>query len=116
MTRPEMLTASFLSRLLAPPSEDREIAMHCTLAPDEIVSVARKRTTAARLGYAYAESLTYLRDPGRVQNVGEQPIDVMLDFSQCASKLEKPTSTKLSKTRNPTKVADVPVIYARAGQ
>ena len=57
----------------------------------------------------YAVSLAYLRHPGRVRNVGEQPNDVMLDFSQRASKLAKPASTKLSETGNPTKVADVPV-------
>ena len=52
--------------------------MYCTLTPDEIEVVARKRTAAARLGYAV--SLAYLRHPGRVRNVGEQANDVMLAF------------------------------------
>ncbi|MEP2182865.1 DUF4158 domain-containing protein, partial [Roseibium sp.] len=63
---------------MAPPSKDREVAMYCTLTPDEIEVVARKRTAAARLGYAV--SLAYLRHPGRVRNVGEQANDVMLAF------------------------------------
>ena len=78
MARRQILTASFWSRLMAPPSKDREVAMYCTLTPDEIEVVARKRTAAARLGYAV--SLAYLRHPGRVRNVGEQANDVMLAF------------------------------------
>ena len=71
MARRQILTASLWSQLMAPPSEDREVAMHCTLTPDEIEAVAGKRTAAARLGYAV--SLAYLRYPGRVRDVGEQP-------------------------------------------
>ena len=78
MARRQLLTEGFWSRLMVPPSEDREVAMHCTLTPDEIEAVARKRTAAARLGYAV--SLAYLRHPGRVREVGEQPNDVMLAF------------------------------------
>lgn len=78
MARRQILTASFWSRLMAPPSSDREVAMYCMLTPDETEVVARKRTAAARLGYAV--SLAYLRHPGRVRNVGEQPNDVMLAF------------------------------------
>ena len=44
MARRQILTASFWSRLMAPPLGDREVAMHCTLTPDEVEAVARKRT------------------------------------------------------------------------
>lgn len=66
MARRQILTARFWSQLMAPPSEDREVAMYCTLTPDEVEVVARKRTAAARLGYAV--SLAYLRHPRRVSS------------------------------------------------
>ncbi|WP_413782780.1 DUF4158 domain-containing protein [Thalassovita sp.] len=63
---------------MAPPSEDREVAMYCFLTPDKIEAVARKRTVAARLSYSV--SLAYLRHPRRVREVGEQPNHAILAF------------------------------------
>lgn len=78
MARRQLLTTGFWAQLMAPPSSDREVAMYCTLSPDEVEAVVRKRTAAARLGFAV--SLVYLRYPGRVRNVEERPNDMMLAF------------------------------------
>ncbi|WP_420011431.1 Tn3 family transposase [Tateyamaria sp.] len=112
MARRQILTASLWSQLMAPPSEDREVAMHCTLTPDEIEAVAGKRTAAARLGYAV--SLAYLRYPGRVRDVGEQPNNAMLAF--LADQVDASASDLAVYDRRPqTRREHIAQIMARFG-
>ncbi len=112
MARRQLLTASFWAQLMAPPSSDREVAMYCTLSPDEVEAVVRKRTAAARLGYAI--SLVYLRYPGRVRDVGEQPNDMMLAF--LADQVDASTSDLVIYDQRPqTRREHIAQIVARFG-
>lgn len=112
MARRQLLTTGFWAQLMAPPSSDREVAMYCTLSPDEVEAVVRKRTAAARLGYAV--SLVYLRYPGRVRDVGEQPNDMMLAF--LADQVDANTSDLVIYDQRPqTRREHIAQIMARFG-
>jgi len=37
----QLLTTDFWAQLMAPPSSDREVAMYCTLSPDELEAIAK---------------------------------------------------------------------------
>ena len=112
MARRQLLTATFWAQLMALPLGDREVALYCTLSPDEIEAVARKRTAAARLGYAV--SLVYLRNPGRVRDVREQPNDIMLAF--LADQVDARTSDLVIYDQRPqTRREHIAQIVARFG-
>ncbi|MBV8589068.1 MAG: DUF4158 domain-containing protein [Acetobacteraceae bacterium] len=69
MARRRLLSDELWARHFEPPKDEREIARHYTLGPDEMEQVAAKRGDANRLGYALV--LLYLRHPGRALNFGE---------------------------------------------
>jgi TnpA family transposase len=71
MARQRLLADEQWARLLALPSDERDVVRHCTLAPDELAVLATKRGGHNRLGYALL--LCAMRQPGRVLDVGEVP-------------------------------------------
>ena len=78
MARRRLLSDELWARHFEPPKDEREIARHYTLGPDEMEQVAAKRGDANRLGYALV--LLYLRHPGRALNFGERPPDKVLAY------------------------------------
>ena len=71
MARRRLLSDDTWARHLEPPTDEREIARHYTLGPDDLAHVIDKRGDANRLGYALVT--LYLRHPGRVLEAGELP-------------------------------------------
>ena len=71
MARRRLLSDDTWVRHLEPPTDEREIARHYTLGPDDLAHVIDKRGDANRLGYALV--ILYLRHPGRVLEAGELP-------------------------------------------
>ena len=71
MSRRRLLTDELWARHYEPPEDEREIARHYTLGPDEMEQVTAKRGDANRLGCALV--LLYLRYPGRTLDSGERP-------------------------------------------
>ena len=64
MARRQLLTDEQWARLLAPPSDEREIVRCWTLSREDFDIIFRKRSDHSRLGFALL--LCYLRYPGRV--------------------------------------------------
>jgi hypothetical protein len=64
MARRQLLTDEQWTRLLAPPSDEREIVRYWTLSSEDFDIIFRKRSDHSRLGFALL--LCYLRYPGRV--------------------------------------------------
>ena len=52
MARRQLLSNDTWARHLEPPADEREIARHYTLGPDDLAHVIDKRGDANRLGYA----------------------------------------------------------------
>lgn len=88
MARRRLLSDEVWARHLEPPADEREIARHYTLGPDDMAVVAAKRGDANRLGYALV--LLYLRHPGRALEAGETPPEAVLAY--VARQLAAPAS------------------------
>ena len=71
MARRPLLTEDQWARLLAPPTDEREIVRYWTLSLEDLDLIFRKRSDHARLGFALL--LCYLRYPGRVLGAEEVP-------------------------------------------
>lgn len=78
MARRQQLTEAQIAALYDPPTEPRDLARHCTLSPEDLASVARRRGDHSRLGYALM--LLYLRHPGRPLRAGEVPPAALVTF------------------------------------
>lgn len=79
MSRRRLLTGELWARHYEPPEDEREIARHYTLGPDEMEQVAAKRGDGNRLGCALV--LLYLRYPGRALDSGERPPAKVLAYA-----------------------------------
>jgi hypothetical protein len=79
MSRRRLLTDELWARHYEPPEDEREIARHYTLGPDEMEQVTAKRGDANRLGCALV--LLYLRYPGRGLDSGERPPAKVLAYA-----------------------------------
>jgi Domain of unknown function (DUF4158) len=79
MARRRLLTDELWARHFQPPEDEREIARHYTLGPDEMEQITAKRGDANRLGYALV--LLYLRHPGRALDSGERPPAKVLAYA-----------------------------------
>ena len=71
MARRQRLSETQLAELFEPPTEQRELVRHYTLANADLVAIRRCRGDHNRLGYALM--LCYLRFPGRALHAGERP-------------------------------------------
>jgi TnpA family transposase len=71
MARRQLLTDEQWARLLAPPSDEREIFRYWTLSREDFDIIFRKRSDHSRLGFALP--FCYLRYPGRVLGAEEVP-------------------------------------------
>lgn len=78
MARRRLLGDDTWARHLEPPTDEREIARHYTLGPDDLAQVVNKRGDANRLGFALV--ILYLRYPGRVLEAGELPPDPVIAY------------------------------------
>lgn len=71
MPRRSVLTASQAAELLALPATDAERIRVYTFTPEELKLIRSRRGRSSRLGFAV--TLAYMRYPGIVLGVGEQP-------------------------------------------
>lgn len=78
MARRRLLSDDTWARHLEPPTDERGIARHYTLGPDDLAQVADKRGDANRLGFALVT--LYLRHPGRALEAGELPPDPVIAY------------------------------------
>ena len=78
MARRQLLTDEQWARLLAPPSDEREIVRYWTLSREDFDIIFRKRSDHSRLGFALL--LCYLRYPGRVLGADEVPPVALVSF------------------------------------
>jgi uncharacterized protein DUF4158 len=78
MARRQLLTEEQWARLLAPPSDEREIIRYWTLSREDFDIIFRKRSDHSRLGFALL--LCYLRYPGRVLSADEVPPVALVSF------------------------------------
>jgi TnpA family transposase len=78
MARRQLLTDEQWARLLAPPSDEREIVRYWTLSREDFDIIFRKRSDHSRLGFALL--LCYLRYPGRVLGAEEVPPVALVSF------------------------------------
>ena len=78
MARRQLLTDEQWARLLAPPSDEREIVRYWTLSREDFGIIFRKRSDHSRLGFALL--LCYLRYPGRVLGAEEVPPVALVSF------------------------------------
>ena len=78
MARRPLLTEDQWARLLAPPTDEREIVRYWTLSREDLDLIFRKRSDHARLGFALL--LCYLRYPGRVLGAEEVPPVTLISF------------------------------------
>lgn len=78
MARPQLLTEEQWERLLAAPTDERELIRHCTLGHNDLDTIGAKRTARNRLGYALL--LCYLRHPDRVPDPNKVPPPTLLAF------------------------------------
>jgi len=74
MARRQLLTDEQWTRLLAPPSDEREIVRYWTLSREDFDIIFRKRSDHSRLGFALL--LCYLRYPGRVLGADKMPSEL----------------------------------------
>ena len=78
MARRRLLNDEVWARHLGWPTDEREIARHCTLGADELDLAASRRGDANRLGFALV--FLCLRMPGRVLEAGEVPPEGVLAY------------------------------------
>jgi TnpA family transposase len=78
MPRRNLLTDAQRSLFWLPPTDERSLVRHYTLAPEDLELVNRRRRAANRLGFALM--LCYLRYPGRVLERSERPPEPLLRF------------------------------------
>ena len=78
MTRRQRLSEAQIAELFDPPTEQRELVRHFTLAEADLGAIRRCRGDHNRLGYALM--LCYLRYPGRPLRAGERPPPALLAF------------------------------------
>src|ERR1700719_577035 len=78
MTPRQLLSPQARGALFDPPTAPAAIARHCTFVPEDMAVIRRRRKDANRLGFAV--HLAYLRFPGRVIGVDENPPLDMLCF------------------------------------
>ena len=78
MARRQLLTDERWARLLAPPSDEREIVRYWTLSREDFDIIFRKRSDHSRLGFALL--LCCLRYPGRVPGAQEVPPVALVSF------------------------------------
>ena len=78
MARRPLLTEDQWARLLAPPTDEREIVRYWTLSREDLDLIFRKRSDHRRLGLALL--LCYLRYPGRVLGADEIPPVTLVSF------------------------------------
>jgi Domain of unknown function (DUF4158) len=69
VTRRQRLSTTQIAELFDPPTEQRELVRHFTLAEADLAAIRRCRGDHNRLGYALL--LCYLRFPGRPLRPGE---------------------------------------------
>lgn len=69
MARRRLLGEAARARLLGLPADERGVARHATLGPEDLALVAQRRGAANRLGFALV--LVCLRHPGRVLEADE---------------------------------------------
>lgn len=111
MARRRLLSDAVWARYLAPPADERAVARHATLGPDDMAAITGKRGSANRLGYALV--LVYLRHPGRALEAGEIPPEPVLTY--VARQLAVPASVYDDYARrDPTRRAHL-VEAMRAG-
>lgn len=111
MARRRLLSDAVWARYLAPPADERAVARHATLGPDDMAAITGKRGSANRLGYAFV--LVYLRHPGRALEAGEIPPEPVLTY--VARQLAVPASVYDDYARrDPTRRAHL-VEAMRAG-
>lgn len=78
MPRRELLTKQQRHDFNAPTTAERQMVRYYTLSTDDLELVDQRRGDHNRIGFAMM--LCYLRFPGRVLQVGEQPPMAMLNF------------------------------------
>jgi TnpA family transposase len=78
MTPRQLLSPQSRAALFDPPADSAAIVRHYTLSPDDLALISQRRRVANRLGFAV--HLAYLRFPGRVIGVDENPPRDMLCF------------------------------------
>lgn len=112
MARRRLLSDTVWARYLMPSTDEREIARHATLGPDDMDAVAGKRGGANRLGYALV--LVYLRHPGRALEAGEMPPGPVLTY--VARQLAVPASVYDDYARrDPTHRAHLAEVMSMGG-
>lgn len=78
MTPRQLLSPQSRAALFDPPTDPAAIVRHYTFSPDDLALIGQRRRDADRLGFAVL--LAYLRFPGRVTGVDENPPPDMLCF------------------------------------
>jgi TnpA family transposase len=78
MTPRQLLSPQSRAALFDPPTDPAAIVRHYTFSPDDLSLIRQRRRDANRLGFAV--HLAYLRFPGRVIGVDENPPLDMLRF------------------------------------
>ena len=78
MTPRQLLSPQSRAALFDPPTDPAAIVRHYTFSPDDLALIRQRRRDANRLGFAV--HLAYLRFPGRVIGVDENPPLDMLCF------------------------------------
>ena len=71
MTPRQLLSPQARGALFDPPTDPAAIVRHYTFLPEDMAVIRRRRRDANRLGFAV--HLAYLRFPGRVIGVDENP-------------------------------------------
>ena len=71
MRKHEILSPHSRATLFDPPTDPTSIVRHYTLSPQDIVLIRQRRRAANRLGFAV--QLAYIRHPGRIMRVEEEP-------------------------------------------
>ena len=74
----QLLSPQSRAALFDPPTDPAAIVRHYTFSPDDLALIRQRRRDANRLGFAV--HLAYLRFPGRVIGVDENPSLDMLCF------------------------------------
>jgi hypothetical protein len=78
MKKHEILSPHSRAALFDPPTDPTSIVRHYTFSPQDIVLIRQRRRAANRLGFAV--HLAYIRHPGRIMRVEEEPPEDMLTF------------------------------------
>jgi TnpA family transposase len=112
MARRQLLTDEQWTRLLAPPSDEREIVRYWTLSREDFDIIFRKRSDHSRLGFALL--LCYLRYPGRVLGPDETPPVTLVSFVARQLGVNPATFTKYSQ-RDQTRREQLAELMERLG-